>query len=323
MPPLGAFGPAAGSSAPCPSACAARWGLAAALRTCLGSLKEPQVLLRFVAHGGGAAAAAARPSRACARRARRQVLGLYAGRQWAFIEEHLHGVLGARRREAGDPAGALRHYAAMLASPRAPRAWQATYMRQFLDAVAAAVAARVRCSRKAGCTSRCDSMQPCHAYSRRPQRKRGELPVLDPAPGIHAACLAVKYGILVCYLCITAALSLDAQLTGPAAASTKPFHLPRHAQGEPPELDLPLPEVDAARVAVTCNDQVCYADAAARALPDEAWRRLEAPLLPGAPQAGACQQNRCAKLSVLGRLGAGRAPLLDGGCVQPDWRSAS
>jgi len=163
----------------------------------------------------------------------------------------------------------------------------------------------------------------CHAYSRRPQRKRGEPPVLDPAPGVYAACLAVKYGILVCYLCITAALSLDAQLTGPAAASTNPFTRARHLQGEPPELDLPLPEVDAARVAATCDDQVCYADAAARALPDEAWRRLEAPLLPGAPQAGACQQNRCAKLSVLGRLGAGRAPLLDGGCVQPDWRSAS
>ncbi len=141
--------------------------------------------------------------------------------------------------------------------------------------------------------------------------------MLDPAPGVYAACLAVKYGILVCYLCITAALSLDAQLTGPAAASTNPFTRARHLQGEPPELDLPLPEVDAARVAATCDDQVCYADAAARALPDEAWRRLEAPLLPGAPQAGACQQNRWAKLFVLGRLGAGRAPLLDGGCVQP------
>lgn len=46
-------------------------------------------------------------------------------------------------------------------------------------------------------------------------------------------------------------------------------------------LDLPLPEVDAAHVAVLCDDQVCHAGAAARALPDEAWRRLEAPLLPG------------------------------------------
>ena len=52
-------------------------------------------------------------------------------------------------------------------------------------------------------------------------------------------------------------------------------------QGEPPVLDLPLPEVDAANVVVVCDDQVCNAGAGARALPDEAWRRLEAPLLPG------------------------------------------
>ena len=55
----------------------------------------------------------------------------------------------------------------------------------------------------------------------------------------------------------------------------------RDVQGHPPLLDLPLPEVDAARVVVLCDDQVCHAGAAARALPDEAWRRLEAPLLPG------------------------------------------
>ncbi|KAK9825400.1 hypothetical protein WJX81_000447 [Elliptochloris bilobata] len=126
-------------------------------------------------------------------RAYRQVLGLYAGRQWAFIEEHLHSVLGARRKEAGDAAGALEHFAAMLVCPQSPRAWQATYLRQFLDTVAAAAA----------------------------------------------------------------------------------------AQGESPVLDLPLPEVDAANVTVVCDDQVCHADGAARALPDEAWRRLEAPLLPG------------------------------------------
>ena len=74
----------------------------------------------------------------------RQVLGLYVGREWAFIEEHLHSVLGARNREAGDPAGALEHFAAMLVCPHSPRAWQATYLRQFLDAVAAAAAAQVR-----------------------------------------------------------------------------------------------------------------------------------------------------------------------------------
>lgn len=60
-----------------------------------------------------------------------------------------------------------------------------------------------------------------------------------------------------------------------------PDHSLSHAQGEPPVLDLPLPEVDAARVAVACDSQVCHADAAARGMPDNAWRRLEAPLLPG------------------------------------------
>ena len=71
------------------------------------------------------------------------MLGLYKGRQWAFIEEHLHSVLGARKREAGDAAGALEHFAAMLACPHSPRVWQATYLRQFLDAVAAAAAVQV------------------------------------------------------------------------------------------------------------------------------------------------------------------------------------
>ena len=150
-PPLRACRSAGGSSSSiCLRACPARW---ASPQPCTppwagqGASSAPS--LRSHAR---AAAATARVRHGY--RARRQVLGLYAGRQWAFIEEHLHGVLGQRRREAGDAAGALRHYAAMLACPRAPHAWQATYMRQFLDAVAAAAAARVRCTRASRWVSR-------------------------------------------------------------------------------------------------------------------------------------------------------------------------
>jgi hypothetical protein len=54
-----------------------------------------------------------------------------------------------------------------------------------------------------------------------------------------------------------------------------------HAQGEAPLLELPLPEVDAQRLAVHCDDEVCHAGPAARAQPEELWRALEAPLLAG------------------------------------------
>ncbi len=64
----------------------------------------------------------------------RQVVGVYEGRQWAFIEEHLHDVLGKQSKAAGDLHGAVRHFLAMLPCPRSPPSWQTFYLRQFLDA---------------------------------------------------------------------------------------------------------------------------------------------------------------------------------------------
>ena len=64
----------------------------------------------------------------------RQVVGVYEGRQWAFILEHLHDVLGKQSKAVGDLHGAVRHFLAMLPCPRSAPSWQAFYLRQFLDA---------------------------------------------------------------------------------------------------------------------------------------------------------------------------------------------
>ena len=69
---------------------------------------------------------------------------MYAGRQWAFIEEHLHDVLGKQSREAGDLGAAVAHFAAMLPCGHSPEPWQAFYLRQFLDVVQQASLQRVR-----------------------------------------------------------------------------------------------------------------------------------------------------------------------------------
>ena len=61
-------------------------------------------------------------------------------------------------------------------------------------------------------------------------------------------------------------------------------------QGRVPVLELPLPELDASRVRVHSNDQVCHAGAESRALPEEDWRLLEAPLMAGTFPA--CQPHR-------------------------------
>ncbi|KAK9833051.1 hypothetical protein WJX74_005623 [Apatococcus lobatus] len=68
------------------------------------------------------------------RHAYRQVVWLYEGRHWAFIEEHLHDVLGKQSKAAGDLHGAVRHFLAMLPCPRSSPSWQSFYLRQFLDA---------------------------------------------------------------------------------------------------------------------------------------------------------------------------------------------
>lgn len=52
-------------------------------------------------------------------------------------------------------------------------------------------------------------------------------------------------------------------------------------QGQVPVLDLPLPELDAEHVIVQCDDEVCHANAASRAQPEDVWRPLEGALLSG------------------------------------------
>ena len=64
----------------------------------------------------------------------RQVVGVYEGRHWAFIEEHLHDVLGKQSKAVGDLHGAVGHFLAMLPCPRSSPSWQSFYLRQFLDA---------------------------------------------------------------------------------------------------------------------------------------------------------------------------------------------
>ena len=46
-------------------------------------------------------------------------------------------------------------------------------------------------------------------------------------------------------------------------------------------LELVLPELDAGKIRIHSDDQICHANAEARALPEEDWRLLEAPLLAG------------------------------------------
>ena len=49
-------------------------------------------------------------------------------------------------RARRDYDAALAHFAAMLPCPRSPPHWQAHYLRQFLEAVTQAAAAKVLCS---------------------------------------------------------------------------------------------------------------------------------------------------------------------------------
>ena len=54
-------------------------------------------------------------------------------------------------------------------------------------------------------------------------------------------------------------------------------------QGEAPVLELLLPGLDAGKISIHSDDQICHANAESRALPEEDWRLLEAPLLAGMP----------------------------------------
>ncbi|KAG2449122.1 hypothetical protein HYH02_005870 [Chlamydomonas schloesseri] len=66
----------------------------------------------------------------------RQVLALYLGRRWRYIEEHLHAVLGAQCVEYGDKDRALWHYCALLDCGHRPAAQQQNNVGQFLNLLA-------------------------------------------------------------------------------------------------------------------------------------------------------------------------------------------
>ncbi|EFN58685.1 hypothetical protein CHLNCDRAFT_140292 [Chlorella variabilis] len=73
-------------------------------------------------------------------RAYTQVLGVYSGRQWSLIEEHLHDALGRQAREGDDATGAVRHFMAMLVCPSNNLYCQQLYLTQFMDALRTAQA---------------------------------------------------------------------------------------------------------------------------------------------------------------------------------------
>lgn len=60
---------------------------------------------------------------------------MYAGRQWALIEEHLSDTLGRQAREGGDATTAVRHYMDMLYCPHNNLYCQNLYLQQFMDAL--------------------------------------------------------------------------------------------------------------------------------------------------------------------------------------------
>ena len=68
---------------------------------------------------------------------------MYKGHKWAFIEEHIHDVLGKQCRDTGDFDAALQHFSAMLDCPHSPPYWQSHYLKQFMETIAAAGSAKV------------------------------------------------------------------------------------------------------------------------------------------------------------------------------------
>lgn len=71
-----------------------------------------------------------------------------------------------------------------------------------------------------------------------------------------------------------------AALLHAACCLKRPLNL---LQGEAPVLELLLPGLDAGKISIHSDDQICHANAESRALPEEDWRLLEAPLLAGMP----------------------------------------
>ncbi|GIL54165.1 hypothetical protein Vafri_9740 [Volvox africanus] len=62
----------------------------------------------------------------------RQVLELYLGKKWKYIEEHLHAVLGVQCVEYGDNERALWHFCSLLDCAHRPTAQQHNNVGQFL-----------------------------------------------------------------------------------------------------------------------------------------------------------------------------------------------
>ena len=74
----------------------------------------------------------------------RQVMAVYAGRQWAFVEEHIHDTLGKQLVAAGEGPAALPHFLAQLPCPFNSPDWQQYYLEQFLGTLRDVQAEQVR-----------------------------------------------------------------------------------------------------------------------------------------------------------------------------------
>ena len=215
--------------------------------------------------------------------------------------EILHATLYSGRHEA-----ALEHFAAIIACPSSPSYYQAFYLQQFLDCVTATTEAKVW----SGVLLK-DSAQPvlqracCGA-------------LWAESWAILQGCLGVAEGLnsrLSTSRVFCEAQKAIRHLSSHIAGLRKDCHgepwpwaeytlslealhcsqavlkaLALGLQGSAPVLELPLPGIDASRVRVHSDDQVCHAGAESRALPEEDWRLLEAPLMAGTRPA--CQLLR-------------------------------
>ena len=63
----------------------------------------------------------------------RQVMAVYRGQQWAYVEEHIHDTLGKQLVAAGEGGAALPHFLAQLPCPFNSPDWQQYYLDQFLS----------------------------------------------------------------------------------------------------------------------------------------------------------------------------------------------
>ena len=175
-------------------------------------------------------------------------MGVYAGRQWALIEEHLHDALGRQARDAGDRPTAVHHFAAMLASsPLTNLYCQRLYLQQFMDVLQQAQEQLV--SGWANWQAEA-ALQGMGAWG----------------VGMHAA-------LAVC--------SEVSEVSRACRLNSCPLHCARWSvQGFPPVLELALPVVNRTHVGVQHDGQTCYSGVEARQVLPDAWRALDAALQP-------------------------------------------